>query len=192
MAAHTPEMRISELPYMIQFQRLNIHFPDQATQLDYCRDWATWEFAGNQRWRPLTRSTNDITYISQLVDTIAIEFQRQYPKYQGWATRLDCCGDCPTCGLVENQGRRPLTGSRKDITYISACIHNSYEIPTASLGAEINTFQLWMWPSWILHFWVLPLWLYSVVTCAMGMPTLKNIGIAVKITLLSSLGAEIR
>ena len=39
-------------------------------------------------------------------------------------------GDYPTCGLVGNQRWRPLTGSRYDITYTSACIHHSNETPT--------------------------------------------------------------
>ena len=47
-------------------------------------------------------------------------------------------------------------------------------------------------PSWIFLFRFFPLCLYSVDTCSIGMPDPENIGIAVGIALLSSLGAEIR
>ena len=46
-------------------------------------------------------------------------------------------------------------------------------------------------PSWIFHFCLLPLWLYSVDTCLIGMLDPKNIGIAVGIALLPSLGVDI-
>ena len=39
--------------------------------------------------------------------------------------------NCPTPAYVGNQRWRPLTGSRNDITYISASIHDSNEISTA-------------------------------------------------------------
>ena len=49
------------------------------------------------------------------------------PSVYGQATLglLDHCEVCSTCGLVGN----PFTGSRCDITYISACTRISYEIP---------------------------------------------------------------
>ena len=53
-----------------------------------------------------------------------------YLCFRGRATRLDSCRDCPTWGLVGNQRWRPFTGSRNDITYISACVHDSNEILT--------------------------------------------------------------
>ena len=61
---------------------------------------------------------------------IAMKFQRLYPCFGCRATRLYHCGDCLTFGFVMNQTWQPLTGSRYDITYISACIHNCNEILT--------------------------------------------------------------
>ena len=68
--------------------------------------------------------------ISQLLYKIATKFQRYNTHFLGRTTRLDYCGDCPTCGFVRNQRWRPLTGSRNDITHISACMHYHNESPT--------------------------------------------------------------
>ena len=69
--------------------------------------------------------------IAQLVHKKATKFQRLYLCFRGQATRLDHCRDCPTGILVVNQRWRHVTGSRNDIMYISACIHDKNEIPTA-------------------------------------------------------------
>ena len=63
---------------------------------------------------------------------IATKFHRLYPCFRDRATRLDYCGDCPTCGFVRIPRWRPITGSRYDITLISAGIHNCNAIPTAT------------------------------------------------------------
>ena len=63
--------------------------------------------------------------------TIATKFLRLYPCFWGRATRLDNCGDYPTCGWAGNRRWRSLTESRYDITHISARSYSSYEIPAA-------------------------------------------------------------
>ena len=64
---------------------------------------------------------------------IATTFQRLYPCFRGRATRRDWWKCSPTSGYVGNQRWRPLTGSSSEITYISARMHDSNEIPTATL-----------------------------------------------------------
>ena len=68
--------------------------------------------------------------ISQLVDNMWTKFQRLYPCFRGWATRRDKWQYCPMSGYIENRRWRWMTGSRNNITYISASIHDSNEIPT--------------------------------------------------------------
>ena len=43
----------------------------------------------------------------------------------------------------------------------------------------------------ILHLRLLPFWLYSVDACPVRMPNPENVGTAVEIVLISSLGGEI-
>ena len=59
------------------------------------------------------------------------KFQRLYSCFRGRATRRDQQGYCLLSGHVGNQRWRPLTGSRKDITHISAYIHGSNKLLTA-------------------------------------------------------------
>ena len=106
------------------------------------------------------------TRISQLVYNIAITFKRLYPCFRGQATQVNYNRrDSQMCGLVEKRWR-PLTRNRNNITYISACIHDSNAIPTAILmlwgqatwldnSRDCPTlfhvyFQLWL-PSLIFH-----------------------------------------
>jgi len=76
------------------------------------------------------------------------EFQRLYQCFRGWATRLEVHFHLYLAvlnphtlvvhplknlmfGSVRNQRWLPLTGSRYEITQISASIHDRNEIPTA-------------------------------------------------------------
>lgn len=82
-----------------KFQRLHLYFLYQSKRLDYCGS------VRNRRWRLVTGSRNK-TSISQCVYTMATEFHLLYPCYQG---RLNCCGDCLTCGIVGNSRWRMVT-----------------------------------------------------------------------------------
>ena len=61
-----------------------------------------------------------------------------------------------------------------------------------SLGAKIHAFQCKGAAIFDLPLLVPSLWFYSVGTCPIKLPDPENIGIAVGIALLSSLGTEIR
>ena len=69
--------------------------------------------------------------ISQFVDYIGTKFHRLYPCFRDRTTRINKWQYCPMSGYVENQRWWSKTGSRYDITHISACIHDRNEIPTA-------------------------------------------------------------
>jgi len=56
-----------------------------------------------------------------------------YLCFRCQATGLDCSKHCCVSGWVRNQRWRPVTGSEYGITFISACIHDSNEIPRAIL-----------------------------------------------------------
>ena len=55
----------------------------------------------------------------------------------GRATPRDRWEYCPIFECVLNQSWWPLTGSRNDITYTSASIHDSNEIPTAIWPTQV-------------------------------------------------------
>jgi len=54
------------------------------------------------------------------------------PCFRDQTTRKDYWEYCPMLWYLVYQRWRPLTGSRKDITYISARIHDSNGIPNAT------------------------------------------------------------
>ena len=92
--------------------------------------------------------------IFQLVNNIGTKFQPPYPRFRGPATRGDKWHYCPTSRYIENRRWRLLTGSRNDITYISACTHDSNETPTTipMLSGWVNKIILlrrlpdaWIW-----------------------------------------------
>ena len=56
------------------------------------------------------------------------------------------------------------------------------------LEAEIHAFEVWRSPSWIFP---LPVWSHSILMSPNGKLDPGNIGIAVGISLISRLGAEI-
>ena len=100
-------------------------------RMSRCRVCPTCGFVRNQRWRPVAGSRSGITHLHQLVCVISTKFQRLYLCFRGRATRLDYSRDCPICGFVRNQRWRPVTGSRYQITLISARIQNGNDIQTA-------------------------------------------------------------
>ena len=68
--------------------------------------------------------------ISQVEHNMGTNFQRLYPCFVGRAIRGDKWQYCPmSIFFVENRRWPPLTGSKNDITYISACLHDSNKIP---------------------------------------------------------------
>jgi len=75
---------------------------------------------------------------------IATKLQQLYPCFRGQATRRDYWECSPMSRRVGNQRWRPLTGSRQEITYISARIHDSNVIPTATpmFSGSCNTDRL--------------------------------------------------
>jgi len=70
--------------------------------------------------------------IYKLLYIIATKFQRLYPCFWGWVTRRDWLEYCLMCEYVVYQRWRPLTGSRYEITHITARIHDSNKISTAT------------------------------------------------------------
>ena len=56
------------------------------------------------------------------------------------------------------------------------------------LGTEIHAFEVWRPPSWIF---ILPVWSHSLLVSPIGKLDPENIGIAVEISLISCLEAEI-
>ena len=56
------------------------------------------------------------------------------------------------------------------------------------LEAEIHAFEVWRPPSWIFP---IPVWSHSLLVCPNGKLDPENIGIAVGISLISCLEAEI-
>ena len=62
---------------------------------------------------------------------IATRSRRLCPCSQGRATRRDYTEYCPTSGYVGNQRRWPYTGSRNEITFNSASMHDSNVISSA-------------------------------------------------------------
>jgi len=98
---------------------------------------------------------------------IATKFQRLYPCFRGQATRIDYWEYCTVCGHVVNQRWRPLTGSRLEITFISARMHDSNEIPT--------TAQTWN----------------CIPSSLSVLPDPRNMSVAVGISLLSCIRAEV-
>ena len=83
----------------------------------------------NRKWKSKMVTCKCEMLISQLVHKIARNYQRLYPCFRSQATQRDKWKYCAKSGCVVNQIWRPLTGSRYDIMYISAFIHN--ETPTA-------------------------------------------------------------
>ena len=68
-------------------------------------------------------------FISQIADQIPVKFRGLPPYFRGPAVRLEYS---PTSGYVINQKWPPLTGKGSTITYISASVHDSNEITTAT------------------------------------------------------------
>jgi len=62
---------------------------------------------------------------------IATKFQRLYLCFRRQATQLDWSGHCCLSSWVRIQRWRLVTRCGYEITHISACMHDSNEIPTA-------------------------------------------------------------
>jgi len=121
------EWYISDLPGKPQFVRsrntvgLAEHSPTSG--------WVIYE-----RWRTVTGSGYEITYISACMRNsneipTAIPMFSMSSNMHNWTDPniAVCRGGC-----MNNQRWRSITGNGYGITYISACIHDSNKIPTHS------------------------------------------------------------
>jgi len=101
----------------------------------WCKHSPTSGWVIYQRWRPVTSSGYGITYISACIYMIATKFLRLYLCFRCQATRLDWSKYWRLSGWVRNQRWQPVTGpvtgSGYEITYISDCMRDNNEIPTA-------------------------------------------------------------
>ena len=111
------------------------------------------------------------------------------------------------CYFGRNQRWQPVTVSRYDITHISACMHDSNEIPTAIpmfSGSDNETRQLWRLPDVLkmahTNFRVTDAIFSSQLVHTSGslcsslvvLPDPENMGVAVGISLLSCAQVELR
>jgi len=118
------EWDISELPGETAIFEVQKHGRASAKTLSYVR------VSDISKWRLLSE-VNMEWHISQLVCEMATKFQRLYLFFRCQATRMDCSKHCRVSGWVRNQRWRPITGSDCGTTYISACMLDSNDIPTA-------------------------------------------------------------
>jgi len=88
-------------------------------QLDWSEHCRVSGWVRNQRWRSVTGSGNEITYISEIIT----KFQRLYLCFRCQATEIDWLKHSRLSGWVSNQRWRSVTGSGYGLTYILAGIH---------------------------------------------------------------------
>ena len=98
--------------------------------------------------------------ISQFMYEIATRFQWLLPRFRSPATRWNYCEYSPTSRWLVNQRWPPLTGNTYAMSYISASVWDSNEIPTATVDlsdeqtVDFEIFQFsgpYPHPCWCLH-----------------------------------------
>jgi len=108
----------------------------RPTQAIYIRQWVTHaEITQKFKMAAVKPEIHASTFVhgtSKRLSMIATKFQRLYPCFWGQVTRKEEWEYFLMSGYVVNQRWRPLTGNRYEITYISARIHDSNDISTAT------------------------------------------------------------
>jgi len=82
------------------------------------------------------------------------------PMFRGQTTGINNWACCPMSGYVVKQTGWPLTGSRWDITYITARIYDSNEIPMAipMCPGSGNVEKLLRIQSYVRAYWKSKMW----------------------------------
>jgi len=126
MAALKIQLRKSQLIHMIATKFKHPCFRGQEIRRNYCLGMSEITNGGHKP------EVNRTYRISLILYMIATKFQQLHPCFRDQATQIDYWEYYPMSGLVGYQRWRPLTGSRQQITYISARIHDSNGIPKAT------------------------------------------------------------
>ena len=115
--------------------RINWHLFGLAGWRDWCSHFAMAARVVIKRWPSLTGSRCDMTYYVRLHTRCQRNYKGYTAIFSGSRNTIRLYrGDCPMCHNHVWIGGKSmmavLTGSRYDITHMSACLNDSNEFPT--------------------------------------------------------------